>query len=72
MQDLVEALSDPKGWNTPKKRDQAAYDRNDKGEFVGFEPTPPFEYHDGYLTVHFSTQNYQEIELAPLQEEALW
>ena len=72
MQDLVEALSDPKGWQTPRKRDQAAYERDENGNFTGFEPTPPFEYHNGYLTVHFDTANYQQIKLAPIQEEALW
>lgn len=51
---------------------QAAYARNEDGSFLGYEPTPPFEYHDGYLTVHFDTGNYQKIQLAPLQEEALW
>ena len=43
-------LSDKKLWSTPRKRDQASYERDDNGNFVGYEPTPPFEYHDGYLT----------------------
>ena len=42
----MEAPADPKGWNTPRKRDQAAYDRSPNGSFAGFEATPPFEYHD--------------------------
>lgn len=42
----MEALADPKAWNTPRKRDQAAYERNADGSFAGFEPTPPFEYHN--------------------------
>ena len=29
-------------------------------------------YHDGYLTIHFEANKYQDIELSPLQEEALW
>ena len=45
-QDLVEALADPKGWITPRKRDQAAHDRSPDGSFAGFEATSPFEYHD--------------------------
>ena len=72
LQDLVEVLSDPKAWQTPRKRDQALYERTADGKFAGFEPTPPFEYHDGYLTVHFASANYQQIELTPLQEEAIW
>ena len=39
---------------------------------AGFERTPPFEYHDGYLSVHFATNNYLEIDLTPLQDEAVW
>ena len=38
----------------------------------GFEEVIPFEYHDGYLTIHFEANKYQDIELTPLQEEALW
>lgn len=33
---------------------------------------PPFEYHDGFLSVHFASQNYFEVDLTPLQEEAVW
>ena len=29
-------------------------------------------YHDGYLSIHFEANKYQDIELTPLQEEALW
>ena len=65
-------LSDPKVWNTPRKRDQATFERKEDGSFAGYEPTPPFEYHDGYLSVHFSTNNYLETDLTPLQEEAIW
>ena len=72
MQDLVEVLSNTKIWNTPRKIDQAAFDRNSDGSFAGWEPTPPFEYHDGYLSVHFATNNYLELQLTPLQEEAIW
>ncbi|KAK9812337.1 hypothetical protein WJX73_003313 [Symbiochloris irregularis] len=70
--DLVEVLSDPKQWNTPRKLDQSAYERNADGTFAGYEPTPPFEYHDGYLTVHYSVGNYLELDLTPIQEEAIW
>ena len=38
----------------------------------GFEEVIPFEYHNGYLTIHFEANKYQDIELTPLQEEALW
>lgn len=65
-QDLVEALSDRNAWNTPRKLDQAAYERNPDGSFAGYEPTPPFEYHDGYLHVHFDTNRYQ-VRLVGLQ-----
>lgn len=50
----------------------ACVQRNADGTFAGHEATPPFEYHDGWLSVHFSTANYQEIQLTPLQEEACW
>ena len=72
VQDLVEALSDEKAWNVPKKHDQSAYQRNPDGSFVGFERMPPFRYHDGWLSIYWQTANYQEIELTPLQEEAVW
>lgn len=32
----------------------------------------PFAYHDGYLSVHFEANKYQDIKLTPLQEEAMW
>ncbi|KAK9813596.1 hypothetical protein WJX73_009365 [Symbiochloris irregularis] len=70
--DLVEVLSDPQQWQTPRKVDQSAFERNADGTFAGYEPTPPFEYHDGYLTVHFSVGNYLELDLSPIQEEAIW
>ncbi len=59
-------------WLAPKKADQAQYLRNPDGTFVGFEDTPIFEYHDGFLSVHFQSYNYQETKLTPLQEEAVW
>ncbi len=31
----------------------------------------PFAYHDGYLSVHFEVNKYQDIKLTPLQEEAV-
>ena len=66
-------LANKELWKTPRKKDQAAFDRNSDGSFVGFEYTPPFEYHDGYLTVHFDSSNYLEkTNLTPLQEEAMW
>ena len=72
-QDLVEVLSDPKLWYTPRKVDQAAFERKADGSFAGYERTPPFEYHDGYLTVHFAVNNYLEKDdLTPLQQEAIW
>ena len=69
---LVEALSDEQAWKIPIKHDQAAYQRNTDGGFAGYELMPPFQYHNGYLSVYFQTNNYQEIELTPLQEEAIW
>ena len=72
-QDLVEVLSDRELWWTPRKRDQATFERNEDGSFAGYERTPPFEYHDGYLSIHFATGNYLEKrDLTPLQEEAIW
>ena len=32
----------------------------------------PFAYHDGYLSVHYEANKYQDIKLTPLQEEAVW
>ena len=59
-------------WKVPNKVDQAAYSRNEDGSPTGFEDDPPFVYHDGYLSSHFASPNYQEINLTPLQEEAVW
>ncbi|KAL3155553.1 hypothetical protein ABBQ38_011107 [Trebouxia sp. C0009 RCD-2024] len=70
--DLVEVLSAEKTWYTPSKVSQQAYERNAEGEFAGFEEEVPFSYHDGYLSVHFEANKYQDITLTPLQEEAVW
>ena len=59
-------------WKVPKKLDQASYARKEDGSHGGFEDDPPFVYHDGYLSSHYATQNYQEIELSDLQQEAIW
>ncbi len=59
-------------WKVPNKIDQAAYSRTEDGTPTGFEDDPPFVYHDGYLSSHFASPNYQEIKLTPLQEEAIW
>ncbi len=32
----------------------------------------PFAYHDGYLSVHFSLNKYQDINLTDLQTDAMW
>jgi hypothetical protein len=72
MQDLVEVISQKGIWKVPNKIDQAAYSRNKDGIFTGFEDDPPFVYHDGYLSSHFASSNYQEINLSPLQQEAIW
>ena len=32
----------------------------------------PLAYHNGYLSVHFEANKYQDIQLTPLQEEAVW
>eukprot|EP00891_Asterochloris_glomerata_P005068 jgi/Astpho2/5068/Aster-x0233 len=70
--DLVEVLSTPGIWKTPLKNDQASYQRNADGSLKGYEAVVPFEYHDGYLTIHFESHKYQDIELSPLQHEAVW
>ncbi|DBB18065.1 hypothetical protein WJX82_011687 [Trebouxia sp. C0006] len=70
-QDLVEALSKEKSWWTPRKANQQAYERKPDGSFKGFEEEVPFAYHDGYLSVHFEVNKYQDIKLTPLQEEAV-
>ena len=49
-QDLVEALSQP--WYVGRKADQSTYERNAQGGLIK-EPTIPFEYHDGYLSVYY-------------------
>ena len=53
--------------------DQATYERDENGNLIK-EATVPFEYHDGYLSVYYQSNNYQEVqqELTPLQEEAIW
>ena len=50
----------------------SAAQRKADGTFAGFEATPPFEYHDGWLSVHFASNNYLEMDLTPKQEEAAW
>jgi len=55
-QDLVEELAKP--WNVPRKINQYTYERNQNGELIK-EPTIPFEYHDGYLSVYYQSNNYQ-------------
>lgn len=70
--DLVEVLTKPDLWKVPFKHDQAAYQRQPDGTHAGFEADPPFLYHDGYLSSHFASPNYQEIDLSPLQKEAAW
>ncbi|EIE24910.1 Clavaminate synthase-like protein [Coccomyxa subellipsoidea C-169] len=69
--DLVEVLSKP--WYVGRKLDQARFERDEAGNLIK-EATIPFEYHDGYLSVYYQSNNYQEVEkeLSPLQEEALW
>lgn len=49
------------------------FERDEEGNLIK-EATIPFEYHDGYLSVYYQSNNYQEVEkeLSPLQEEALW
>ena len=37
VQDLVEELSRPKTWYTPRKLSQQAYERNEDGSFAGYE-----------------------------------
>ena len=32
----------------------------------------PFAYNDGYLSVHYEANKYQDIKLSTLQEEAVW
>ena len=72
LQDLVEALSADRSWRVPHRLDQQSYARNKQGQHAKFEDDPPFVYHDGYLSSHYSTLNLQEIELSPLQKEAVW
>jgi hypothetical protein len=78
MQDLVEVLSQKGIWKAPNKIDQSAYSRYKDGTFTGFEDDPPLVYHDGYLSSHFAylashfaLNKYQEIDLTPLQQEAI-
>lgn len=62
-----------KPWYVGRKIDQARFERDEAGNLIK-EATIPFEYHDGYLSVYYQSNNYQEVEkeLSPLQEEALW
>lgn len=72
VQDLVEVLSAEGIWKVPHKKDQSSYSKNADGSFTGYEDDPPFVYHDGFLSCHFASGNYQEIDLTPLQKEAIW
>lgn len=56
LQDLVEELAKP--WNVPRKLNQQTYERDAEGQLIK-EPTIPFEYHDGYLSVYYQSNNYQ-------------
>ena len=72
LQDLVEALSAEGSWRVPHRLDQQSYARNKQGQHDKFEDDPPFVYHDGYLSSHYASGQYQEIDLSPLQKEAVW
>lgn len=74
-QDLVEVLSTPGIWWTARQADQRAALAEADGSYPdGFEENLPFEYHDGYLSTHFSARKYGVTgrELTPLQQEAVW
>jgi hypothetical protein len=73
-QDLVEVLSTPGIWWTAKQTDQRIALEEDGTYPLGYEETQPFEYHAGYLSVHFSARKYGVTgrELTPLQQEAVW
>jgi hypothetical protein len=74
-QDLVEVLSTPGIWWTAKQADQRGALPEDDGTYaLGYEETQPFEYHGGYLSVHFSARKFGVTgkELTPLQQEAVW
>ena len=73
-QDLVEVLSTPGIWWTAKQTDQRIALEENGTYPLGYEETQPFEYHAGYLSVHFSARKYGVTgrELTPLQQEAVW
>lgn len=52
----MEALSKP--WNVPRKLNQQTFERDADGQLIK-EHTIPFEYHDGYLSVYYQSNNYQ-------------
>ena len=43
--------------STSSADESPAMQRKPDGTFAGFEPTPPFEYHDGWCSVHYATNN---------------
>jgi hypothetical protein len=71
----VEVLSTPGIWFTAKQSDQRGALPDASGAYLlGFEETQPFEYHNGYLSVHYSGYKFGVTgkELTPLQNEAVW
>lgn len=74
LQDLVEVLSTPGIWWTAKQATQREARLRADGDFEGYEQTQPFEYHHGYLSVHYAAKKFSGTakDLTPLQEEAIW
>ncbi|WIA42630.1 hypothetical protein OEZ86_008603 [Tetradesmus obliquus] len=72
--DLVEVLSTPGIWHTAKQETQRSALPNADGSYAEYEETQPFEYHGGYLSVHFGARKFADTakQLTPLQEEAIW
>jgi len=68
-------LSTPGIWWTAKQSDQRGALADEDGSYpLGYEETQPFEYHDGYLSVHYAARKFGVTgkELTPLQQEAVW
>ncbi len=67
-------LSTPGIWWTAKQSDQRQALVKEDGTYADYEETQPFEYHDGYLSVHYGTHKFDNTvkQLTPLQEEAIW
>lgn len=48
-------------WHTAKQETQRSALPNADGSYADYEETQPFEYHGGYLSVHFGARKFAGV-----------